>query len=73
MTGPGQQRVDLNVSKLTRFNGRASLELRFEVYNLFNTTSFRNPVNDLGSSNFGAITATRGGPRLVQLGAKVRF
>jgi hypothetical protein len=73
VNGPGQRRVDLSLSKLTRINGRASLELRFEVYNLTDTPAFRNPVNDLGSSNFGTITATRGGPRLVQLGAKFRF
>ncbi len=73
VTGPGQQRLDINVSKMTKITSRSSLELRLEVYNLFNTTSFRNPQNDLGSSDFGVITATRGGPRLVQLGAKVRF
>jgi hypothetical protein len=30
-------------------------------------------VNDIGSANFGAITQTRGGPRLMQVGAKLRF
>ena len=51
----------------------ASLELRLETYNLTNTPAFRNPQNDLGAANFGQITRTRGGPFLVQLGAKLRF
>lgn len=73
VTGPGQRRVDLSLSKLTRLAGRTSLELRLEAYNISNTPAFRNPVNDLGAANFGQITSTRGGPRLIQLGAKVRF
>jgi hypothetical protein len=73
VTGPGQRRVDLSLSKLTRINGRSSLELRFEVYNLTDTPAFRDPESDLSSGDFGTITATRGGPRLVQLGIKFRF
>jgi hypothetical protein len=73
VTGPGQQRLDVSVGKMTRLAGRASVELRLEAYNVTNTPSFRNPVNDLGSANFGQITRTRGGPRLIQLGAKLRF
>jgi hypothetical protein len=73
VTGPGQRRVDISVSKMTRLAGRASLELRLEAYNVSNTPAFRNPVNDLGAANFGQITSTRGGPRLVQLGAKLKF
>ena len=53
-----------------RIRGRA---WRLEAYNLANTPAFRNPVSDLGSANFGQITRTRGGPRMVQLGAKLRF
>jgi hypothetical protein len=73
VTGPGQRRLDVSLSKLTRITGRTSVELRVEAYNLTNTPSFRNPVNDLGAANFGQITRTRGGPRLIQLGAKLRF
>ena len=73
VTGPGQQRLDISISKMTRLAGRGSIELRLEAYNLTNTPAFRNPENDLGSSNFGQITRTRGGPRLIQLGAKFRF
>jgi hypothetical protein len=73
VTGPSQQRVDVSLGKMTRLAGRAAVELRLEAYNVTNTPSFRNPVNDIGAANFGQITRTRGGPRLIQLGAKLRF
>ena len=73
VVGPSQQRLDISLAKITPISGRTSLELRLETYNIFNTTAFRNPVNDLGDANFGQITRSRGGPRLVQLGAKLRF
>ncbi len=73
VTGPGQQRLDVSLAKMTRLADARSLELRLEAYNVTNTPSFRNPVNDLGAANFGQITRTRGGPRLIQLGAKLRF
>jgi hypothetical protein len=73
VTGPGQARLDVSVSKTTRLAAGRSIELRLEAYNVTNTPSFRNPQNDLGAANFGQITRTRGGPRLVQLGIKFRF
>jgi hypothetical protein len=44
-----------------------------EAYNVTNTPSFRNPESDLSSGEFGEITRTYGGPRVVQLGVKLRF
>ena len=73
VVGPGQRRLDVSVGKITRLASGLSFELRLEAYNVTNTPVFRNPENDLGSSNFGQITETRGGPRLVQLGMKLRF
>jgi hypothetical protein len=73
VTGPGQARLDVSFSKITTIAGRTSLEVRAEVYNITNTATFRNPESDLGASNFGQITETRGGPRLMQFGVKLRF
>jgi len=73
VVGPAQQRLDVSLAKVTRLSGRRSIEFRIEAYNVTNTPSFRNPESDLGASNFGQITETRGGPRLIQLGAKLRF
>lgn len=71
--GPDQRRVDLVVSKLTSLRESTSLEFRVEFFNAFNTVSFRNPENDLSDGDFGEITETRGGPRVIQLGLKLRF
>jgi hypothetical protein len=71
--GPGQRRLDMSLSKLTRVSGRSSLEFRVEAYNVTNTPVFRNPVRNIADANFGQVTRTRGGPRVIQLGVKLRF
>jgi hypothetical protein len=71
--GPDQRRVDLVASKLTRLSERFQLEFRAEFFNAFNTVTFRAPENDMTESSFGQIDETRGGPRVVQLGLKLRF
>jgi hypothetical protein len=71
--GPKQTRVDLSLAKLTPINERVSLEFRAEFYNLSNTPVFRPPENDINEGSFGEIERTRGGPRVIQLGLKLRF
>jgi hypothetical protein len=71
--GPDQRRLDLSVSKMTRLTNARSVEFRLEAYNVTNTPTFRNPNRDISSSSFGQITRTRGGPRVIQLGLKLRF
>src|SRR5262249_14311372 len=73
LRGPVQRRLDLSVFKITPLTERVSLELRGEFYNLTNTVNLRNPANDFSSGDFGEITETVGGPRLVQFAAKLRF
>ena len=71
--GPDQRRLDISLSKMTRLTEGISMEFRAEAYNITNTPSFRNPARDLSSGSFGEITRTRGGPRVFQLGFKLRF
>jgi hypothetical protein len=71
--GPSQRRVDASLSKITRLVNATTLEFRVEAYNITNTPSFRNPESDLSAGDFGEITRTRGGPRVIQLGMKLRF
>jgi hypothetical protein len=73
VTGPDQRRVDLVLSKLTRLRERSSIEFRTEAFNALNHASFRNPVRNYSDASFGEITQTRGGPRVIQLGLKLRF
>ena len=82
--GPGFKSVDVSVFKTTKLSGGSSLQLRLEIFNLFNTINWANPGAVLGTSTtFGVITNTRnannapgigaGEPFNVQLAAKVIF
>ena len=73
VAGPDQRRVDLVLAKMTRLKERTSLEFRSEFFNAFNTVTFRNPDRNLKNASFSEIKQTRGGPRVIQLGLKLRF
>jgi hypothetical protein len=69
--GPGFKNLNLAVVKLLPVGG-ASLQLRFETFNLFNTTNFDLPDGFLGSPTFGQILSA-GSPRRIQLGVRAVF
>jgi hypothetical protein len=74
LRGPGQKRFDMSLSKATAITEGTSLELRWEVFNIFNHVNLANPTNDLQDLlDFGTISNTVGGPRVMQLGVKFRF
>ncbi len=74
LRGPSQRRVDLSLQKSTRLSERLSLELKMDIFNIFNFVNFANPNSDLGDeTDFGQITKTVGAPRVMQFGAKLRF
>jgi hypothetical protein len=50
------------------------LQLRWEIFNLFNTPSFANPASAFGNAGFGTITSTGNNiPRQMQFAVKVLF
>jgi len=66
--------VDAGLYKNIRFNERAKLQLRFEVYNAFNHVRFGAPNTDPTSSNFGIVTGSeQNQARAVQLGGRLSF
>ena len=82
--GPGFRSVDLSLFKTTKLSGGASVQLRLEMFNAFNTINWANPgASVAASTSFGVITNTRnannapgigaGEPRNVQLAAKIIF
>jgi hypothetical protein len=73
LRGPDQKRVDLAISRQLFVSEARYLELRVDVFNLFNWTNFDIPVNEVGSEDFGKILNTLGGPRTGQLGLKFVF
>jgi hypothetical protein len=73
LRGPAQKRVDMSVARTIRFGDRIRAELRWEVFNLFNTVNFGLPENNFDSVDFGRITNTIGGPRVSQFGVRFHF
>jgi len=66
--GPGFKNLNLAFTRMVDLtHGR--LQVRLEVYNVFNWTNFGLPDNFLGSPTFGQILSA-GAPRRVQLGVK---
>jgi hypothetical protein len=77
--GPGFHNTDLSVIRNMRFGQRIRLQVRADVFNLFNHANFGPPGNVVGSPTFGKITRTRlttgeaGSSRQIQLAAKLMF
>jgi hypothetical protein len=75
LRGFWQRRVDLSVARAFKFAAKADVEVRWDVFNVFNTVNYALPENVIGEAgtDFGKITATVGGPRVMQFGARLRF
>ena len=75
LRGFWQRRVDLSLAKSFRFSATRDVELRWDIFNVFNTVNYALPNNLIGgaTTDFGKITESVGGPRVMQLGARVRF
>lgn len=82
--GPGFADVDFSLEKNTRITERLSLQLRADIFDIFNHPSFANPTGGAAnasdtSTTFGQISATRfpvgdlGSSRQIQLAGKIIF
>jgi hypothetical protein len=78
--GPGFSNLDFALTKNTKINERATIQLRADAFDALNQTNFGNPVTTIGSATLGIITGgTRfaagdfGTSRQIQLSAKLLF
>jgi hypothetical protein len=77
--GPGFNNTDFSIMKSTAIGERLRMELRAEVFDLFNHANLGQPGNVAGSPTFGRIVNTRfptgesGSSRQVQLGVKFLY
>jgi hypothetical protein len=88
--GPGLANYDFSASKnFPLGTERMQLQMRADLFNIFNHTNFSNPVSNQSSSSFGQITSTvgssvatavgttaglvGGGPRVVQFSMRLTF
>jgi hypothetical protein len=72
VTGPSYRDVDFALIRRVPLRAGASIELRAEVFNLFNTANLGAPNGVAGSAAFGTIT-TALDPRVTQLAVKLLF
>lgn len=72
LVGPSYKNVDFDVFKNFPFKERATLQLRGELFNLFNHTNYVVPVNNVQSSSFGKILGANPA-RDIQFAVKVLF
>lgn len=73
LRSPMQSRFDLGFAKETKITEKVSFEIGWDIFNVFNRANFATPDSELGSPDFGRITNTVGGPRVMQIRAKLNF
>lgn len=73
LRAPAQSRLDLGIVKSTKLSENVTMEFGWDVFNVFNRANFASPDFELGSPDFGRITNTVGGPRVMQFRAKLKF
>jgi hypothetical protein len=70
--GPPTTRVDFTLAKNIRFGETTRLQLRGELFNIFNHTNFRAVQTNVTSTAFGQVLSVRD-PRVIQLGIKFYY
>jgi hypothetical protein len=74
LRGPGSKSMNMSLFRNIRLGGERRLELRAEVFNLFNWVNYGFPAANVGNAGtFGRITSTLGDPREMQLAVKFYF
>ena len=73
LRGPGFWNVDLALTRNIGVGQAKHVEVRVECFNVFNHVALANPNVTFGNPNFGRITSTAGGPRIMQFASKFVF
>ena len=74
LRGPGSKSMNMSLFRNIRLGGERRLELRAEVFNLFNWVNYGFPAANVSNQGtFGRITSTLGDPREMQLAVKFYF
>lgn len=73
LRGPGLFNTDLALLKNTRVGEHETVQFRAELYNAFNNVNFGAPDAVLTDPQFGQLTYTATGPRIIQFALKFLF
>jgi len=73
--GPGLEDEDISIFKQFPVTEGTKFEARFEFFDAFNHPSFGNPAANASTSgsNFGKVSSTTAGPRVIQIAIKYYF
>ena len=73
MRGPGTKVFDFSLDRNFAITERASLQFRWEVFNLSNTVQFGLPNANVSGGTPGVITSLAGDARIMQFALRLRF
>jgi hypothetical protein len=73
LRGHGIANWDFTLSKAIPIRERLSLDLRAEVFNLYNRVQFGDPGTQLGSATFGIVSTQTNNPRQIQFAGRLSF
>ncbi len=73
LRGPGLVNVDTALQRRFTITGQTAIELRWEVFNLFNAVEFGLPDSNISNSTFGTIQRLAGDPRVMQFALRFVF
>jgi outer membrane receptor protein involved in Fe transport len=73
LRGPGLVNVDTALQRRFTISGQTAVELRWEVFNLFNSDEFGLPDANISAGTFGTIQRLAGDPRVMQFALRFIF
>ena len=74
LTGPGFQNVDLTVQRMFHLGARVTANLRWDIFNVFNTVNFGLPNRNISdAATFGTISSLSSDPRIMQFAVRLGF
>ena len=73
LRGPGWITFDMSVQRRFAFTSRVNLNLRADIFNVFNRANFGLPERNIASATAGVISTLAGDPRVMQLSLRLGF
>jgi TonB dependent receptor-like, beta-barrel len=73
LRGPGLVNVDMALQRRIALPGQSAIELRWEVFNAFNTTQLGLPDSNISNRTAGTISRLAGDPRVMQFAFRFIF
>jgi len=73
LRGPSLVNVDTSLNRRFAIGGRKAIELRWEVFNVFNAVQLGLPDSNISNSTVGQISGLAGDPRVMQFAFRFVF